>query len=478
MKINLVLPPGRHSWNVDEGWAYNLEQMNLLGEVRQATPETAEQLLDWAASAKADMILLMGGDHHLPFLHDTPRKRELWRRLKMPTVCFCYESILESRFPGSREKSESALNAFSHFVHNDEIDGSFFEKHQTPSIWLPQCVDHHHFHPPAQDKARKPLVYFRGKVDERYGYSQRRAVLDFLKQEQLLALVETEIAPAELMKGYQDHAFAINLSGNLGAYNVRTFEALASGCVLFQFLPENRPRNNKLFEHGKHLLNFNESDLPRLSALIRGIRSQPDQAARIAESGRQECLAHHTIEVRIRQIIDFVTESAHRSTRLHIGCGDNLLRGFRNVDCRSLTPFVLIDDAGKLSKVPEASCELIYACHVLEHFSYHTVESVLRNWVSKLKPSGRIYLSVPNFRHLAWKYLWHRKIEKVLPPLFGGQEYAENFHYIAFDKRNLSELMRKVGLVEVAPFKAAQFEFTANDCSRWPLSLNLSGRKP
>jgi hypothetical protein len=98
--------------------------------------------------------------------------------------------------------------------------------------------------------------------------------------------------------------------------------------------------------------------------------------------------------------------------------------------------------------------------------------------VSKLKPNGEIYLSVPNFRHLAWKYVLKRKLEDILPPLFGGQEYAENFHYIAFDKRTLAELMRKVGLVDVREFKAKEFDFTRKDCSRWPLSLNLTGRRP
>jgi hypothetical protein len=62
--------------------------------------------------------------------------------------------------------------------------------------------------------------------------------------------------------------------------------------------------------------------------------------------------------------------------------------------------------------------------------------------------------------------------------LFGGQEYPENFHYVAFDKRTLSDLMRKVGLVEITQFKAADLDFTRNDCSRWPLSLNLVGRRP
>src|SRR4051812_42316155 len=99
MKIDLILPPGRHSWNLDEGWAYTLKELGLLGEARQATPDNWDEILETLKTSTSNMILLMGGDHHLHFLHDTPKKRDRWANLKMPTVCFCYESILDSRFP-------------------------------------------------------------------------------------------------------------------------------------------------------------------------------------------------------------------------------------------------------------------------------------------------------------------------------------------------------------------------------------------
>jgi hypothetical protein len=477
MKIDLIIPPGRHSWNLDQGWAHNLKVMGLLGTVKQASEKAAAEIINFASDSTADMILIMGGDHHMPFLHDSRQKRRRWGQLKTPVVCFCYETILESRFPGSKEKSESALEAFSHFAHCDEKDASFFESQGVPAIWLPQCVDHHHFHPPKPGIMREPLVYFRGKVDESHGYQQRRVILDFLREEKIAAISDSEISPQQLMEDYRTYAFAINLPGNFGGYNVRTFEALASGSVLLQYLPEDRPRNNALFEDRRHLFSFNYRNPKEVAALVREIRAHPDEAQRIAEAGRQECLARHTIEVRIRQLIEFVAQSHHISNKLHIGCGDNILRGFCNVDCRSLNPAVLVDDASKLSNVKDASYDLIYACHVLEHFSFHTVQGVLENWVRKLKPGGRIFLSVPNFRYLAMRYLLKGKIESVLPPLLGGQEYRENFHYCAFDKRSLGALMRKVGLMEVERFKAKDYDFTAHDCSRWPLSLNMVGRR-
>lgn len=477
MKVDLILPAGRHSWNLEEGWTHNLGVMGMLGTVKEARPEAAEDILDFVSQSTADMILLMGGDHHMPFLHASRERRRRWSRVKIPVVCFCYETILATRFPGSKEKSESALQAFSHFAYCDEKDSSFFESHGVPAIWLPQCVDHHHFHPPKNGVLRDNTVFFQGKLDEKFGYEQRRQILDLLKKENLLGTNDTEITSTELMEGYRKHFLAINLPGNFGGYNVRTFEALSSGCVLLQYLPKDRPRNNALFQDHRHLLNFDCEKPKSLLSLIEEMRACPERAAEIAEAGRRECLAKHTIEVRIKEIVEFVSKSYRESNKLHIGCGDNVLRGFCNVDCRSLNPCVLIDDASKLSNVKDASYDLIYACHVLEHFSFHTVQSVLENWVQKLKPGGRIFISVPNFRYLATRYLLKGKIESILPPLFGGQEYRENFHYCAFDKRTLGALMRGVGLQDVKNFKATDYDFTAHDCSRWPLSLNMVGRR-
>ena len=176
MKIDLILPPGRHSWNLDEGWAYTLKEMGLLGEARQARSDQVDETLEWIAHSSSNMIVLMGGDHHLHFLHDTPKKRQRWATLKMPTVCFCYESIQDSRFPGSKEKSESAVDTFSHFVYCDEKDSVFFESRGVASAWLQQCVDHKHFHPPRPGIPRQPLVFFRGKLDENFGYGLRREI--------------------------------------------------------------------------------------------------------------------------------------------------------------------------------------------------------------------------------------------------------------------------------------------------------------
>ena len=54
--------------------------------------------------------------------------------------------------------------------------------------------------------------------------------------------------------------------------------------------------------------------------------------------------------------------------RLHLGCGDNVLDGWTNVDISSNDPRVTLADVRNLDVVaPDGTVDTIYACHVLEH---------------------------------------------------------------------------------------------------------------
>lgn len=63
--------------------------------------------------------------------------------------------------------------------------------------------------------------------------------------------------------------------------------------------------------------------------------------------------------------------------RLHLGCGNIRLEGFCNVDIL-MTPAVdVVSDISKLDNFSDNSIDLIYACHVLEHFSHNDVINVM-----------------------------------------------------------------------------------------------------
>lgn len=171
--------------------------------------------------------------------------------------------------------------------------------------------------------------------------------------------------------------------------------------------------------------------------------------------------------------------------RLHLGCGANFIEGFVNVDVEPQDSRVVQSDIRNLDSVAEdESVAEIYACHVLEHVPRADVPQVLSHWRRKLCPGGLLRLSVPDFEYLVSDYIQAKQQgqrwwtdRNILPPLFGGQDYATNFHYNAFDFEYLSTLLVEAGFADVRRYSCDELDFVTDDCSPWPLSLNMIGRK-
>lgn len=151
--------------------------------------------------------------------------------------------------------------------------------------------------------------------------------------------------------------------------------------------------------------------------------------------------------------------------RLNLGAEDTSLEGYVPIDSRN-------GDSAYPLRYDDNSVAEIYASHLLEHFSYRIVPDVLKHWIQKLKPGGRLRLSVPNFEWLANAYLKGDPIN-IQGFVMGSQEHDGNHHRALFDRDSLSELMMEAGLERL-------HEWTPEieDCSVYEFSLNLAGYKP
>lgn len=135
---------------------------------------------------------------------------------------------------------------------------------------------------------------------------------------------------------------------------------------------------------------------------------------------------------------------------LHIGCGDRFIPDFvHHIDARPLPHVDHVTQADKLEMFGEGSVDLIYACHVLEHFGRHKVDSVLREWHRVLKVGGAVRIAVPDFEALVEVYQRTGNLQLVIGPLVGRQDYAENTHYVVFDYASLSSALTKVGFKNI-----------------------------
>jgi len=101
----------------------------------------------------------------------------------------------------------------------------------------------------------------------------------------------------------------------------------------------------------------------------------------------------------------------------------------------------------------DGSADLIYACHVLEHFGRNEYKKVLTEWHRVLKSGGILRLSVPDFAKTAKIYmerdLLADGIMTVMGSLVGGQRDQFDYHKMVFDHDLLTKDLRETGFQDI-----------------------------
>lgn len=144
--------------------------------------------------------------------------------------------------------------------------------------------------------------------------------------------------------------------------------------------------------------------------------------------------------------------------KLHIGCGDKYLEGFKHYDARKISDKIdYIGNADDLSIFSDNSIEEIYACHILEHFKRHEVDNVLKEWNRVLIPYGILRVAVPDFEAIVGYYNDTGDVYKIMGLLYGGQNYEYNFHYVCFDYKSMSERLSNAGFENIRRYEWREF---------------------
>jgi predicted SAM-dependent methyltransferase len=144
-------------------------------------------------------------------------------------------------------------------------------------------------------------------------------------------------------------------------------------------------------------------------------------------------------------------------TKLHLGCGEKKIYGFTNVDIRQDVKPDLVLDITNVSSIYNNSVELIYACHVLEHFpkkpfamSQKTYKDVLRDWHSALMPGGKLRLAVPDLGKVITSVAEGKiELEKVMSFFYGGEKHDYDFHYWGWNFETLKKDLEEIGFKDV-----------------------------
>jgi predicted SAM-dependent methyltransferase len=137
--------------------------------------------------------------------------------------------------------------------------------------------------------------------------------------------------------------------------------------------------------------------------------------------------------------------------KINLGCGDGPIPGFVNVDALATARGVdVVADIAQPLPFPDGSARLIYASHLLEHFSTDEVPGLLRDWRRVLCEGGEVRIAVPNLEAIA-RLIVDRE-GWFTPPhapwvaaIYGGQKDQYDFHRTGFTPVWLAHLLESAG---------------------------------
>ena len=171
---------------------------------------------------------------------------------------------------------------------------------------------------------------------------------------------------------------------------------------------------------------------------------------------------------------------------LHLGCGlraikSNHIYNVTNLDMLELPGVDIVAPAYPLT-FKDNTFDIIYASHLLEHYSKKLVPEVLKEWVRILKKDGKLRIAVPNFEVLAELYMKYKRLD-LMGPILGAQHSFYDYHFSIFDEKELTTLMEGARLNAIHPWKPERvfhtdiWDFAQAETMGLKISLNLEGRK-
>ena len=179
-----------------------------------------------------------------------------------------------------------------------------------------------------------------------------------------------------------------------------------------------------------------------------------------------------------------------RNLRLHLGCGENLLPGWINIDLLEQAADAQLD-LREDWPFPNEAAEYIYSEHTLEHFDFPTdVRHFLAETMRVLQPGGLTEIGVPDtcwplaaYRDETNEY-WRLSRQLWIPPevVCDTQLDIINYHFrlqgehrYAWDEETLTKELKKTGFVSI---ERTSFDPSFHLEARRHGTLYMRARKP
>ena len=212
------------------------------------------------------------------------------------------------------------------------------------------------------------------------------------------------------------------------------------------------------------------------SNLNPGLWGYPQENIRSAGTKVQTTMNHHTP----------VNTEPTAKRQLHIG-GQVRKDGWEVLNV-SPAPYVdHVCNAGNLTIFHDNTFDVIYASHILEHLDYNgALLAALKEWQRVLKPSGTIYISVPDMDVLAALFLLSKERLatgerfEVMRMMFGGHIDNYDYHFVGLNEEFLTDFLASAGFENIRRVEEFGFfdDTSSHKFRNVPISLNMVAGKP
>lgn len=158
-------------------------------------------------------------------------------------------------------------------------------------------------------------------------------------------------------------------------------------------------------------------------------------------------------------------------TKLHLGCGENYLKGYVNIDFppkkHTIQKSSIADKYADLKtlRYPARSINEVRLHHTFEHFIRSEAIALLASWHSWLKPGGKIHIEVPDFEatsKVIFGFFTNDHDRKVaIRHIFGSNEAEWATHFDGWTPKRLEEVCSLFGF-QVLELKKSAYLATRN----------------
>lgn len=173
-----------------------------------------------------------------------------------------------------------------------------------------------------------------------------------------------------------------------------------------------------------------------------------------------------------KQIERYLRE--HQTRKLQLGAGEHPHAGWLNTDLHGYGRDELVYlDVRKRFPLPDASFDLVYSEHMLEHLTYTEGQACLRECLRVLRPEGRVRIATPSLEQLARLYeggdLQERyvkwavetlepDVDAALPGVVVNNFFRSWGHSFIYDPQTLRHALTEAGFVDVEERPVGELE--------------------